>query len=151
MVEKTLVLIKPDGVCRGLIGEIIRRFEKEGFKISGLKMIYFTKEKAEEFYNIHQGKYFFPGLIKFMTTAPSVALIVEGENAIERVRKIMGERKPENAAPGTLRKEFASDGRRNIIHGSDSSLSARREIESLFKSGEIFSYEKGDWLESEPG
>lgn len=149
--ERTLVLIKPDGVCKGLIGEVIKRFEKEGFKIIGLKMIYFSEEKAREFYGIHQGKYFFPGLIEFITTAPSVALIVEGEGVIKRVREIMGERKPEDALPGTLRREFASDGRRNIIHGSDSHSSAFKEIKCLFKPQEIFSYGKEDWLKSEPG
>ncbi len=149
--ERTLVLIKPDGVCKGLIGEAIKRFEKEGFKIIGLKMIYFSNEKAREFYSVHQGKHFFPGLIEFMTTAPSVALVVEGEGVIKRAREIMGERKPEDALPGTLRREFASDGRRNIIHGSDSHSSACKEIECLFNPREIFFYEKEDWLRSQPG
>jgi len=149
--ERTLVLIKPDGVCKGLIGEVIRKAEKEGFKIAGLKMLRFRREKAEEFYRSHKGKHFFPGLIKFMLTAPSVALVVEGEGVIKRIREIMGERRPEEANPETIRGKYASDGRRNIIHGSDSPSSAQEEIRCLFKSEEIYSYEEDDWLRSEPG
>jgi len=149
--ERTLVLIKPDGVCKGLIGEVIRRVEKEGFKIVGLKMLRFSEEKAEKFYRPHKGKHFFPGLIKFMLTAPSVALVVEGKGAIRRIREIIGERRPEEAGSETIRGRYASDGRRNIVHGSDSPSSAQQEIACLFGPEEIFPYEKDDWLKSEPG
>jgi len=144
--ERTLVLIKPDGVCKSLIGKIIERIEKEGLKIVGLKMISLNKEKAEKLYLPHKGKHFFQGLIDFMLSAPCVALIAEGEEAIKRVREIIGETKPEEALPGTIRNRYASDGRRNIIHGSDCLLSAQREIDCLFKLEEIYSYKRDDWL-----
>lgn len=149
--ERTLVLIKPDGVCKSLIGEVIQKIEKKGFKIVGLKMLHFEEKKAEEFYHPHKGKHFFPGLIEFMLTAPSVALVVEGKGVLKKVREIIGERIPEEADPETIRGQYASDGRRNIVHGSDSLDSARREIECLFSSEELYSYERKDWLESEPG
>jgi len=144
--ERTLVLIKPDGVCKSLIGKIIERIEKEGLKIVGLKMISLNKEKAEKLYLPHKGKHFFQGLIDFMLSAPCVALIAEGEEAIKRVREIIGETKPEEALPGTIRNRYASDGRRNIIHGSDCLLSAQREIDCLFNQKEIYSYKRDDWL-----
>ena len=149
--ERTLVLIKPDGVCKALIGEVIQAIEKEGFKIVGLKMIRFNEEGAEEFYCPHQGKDFFPGLIDFMLTTPSVALVAQGQGVVKRVREIIGERKPEDAGAKTIRGKYASDGRRNIVHGSDSGRSAEREIDCLFHTEELFSYQPQDWLESEPG
>jgi len=132
--ERTLVLIKPDGVCKRLIGEVIRKIELEGEK------------KAREFYRSHKGKHFFQGLIDFMLTAPSVALIVEGEGVVKKLREIIGERKPEDASPETIRGKYASDGRRNIVHGSDSPFSAEQEIRCLFNPEEIYSYDN-----SEPG
>ncbi|MEA1964029.1 MAG: nucleoside-diphosphate kinase [Candidatus Aerophobetes bacterium] len=144
--ERTLVLIKPDGVCKSLIGKTIERIEEEGLKIVGLKMVSLNKDKAEELYLPHKGKHFFQGLIDFMLSAPCVALIAEGEEAIKQVRKIIGETKPEEALPGTIRNRYASDGRKNIIHSSDSLLSAKREINCLFKPGEIHSYKREDWL-----
>ena len=149
--ERTLVLIKPDGVCKRLIGEVIRKIELEGFKIVALKMIQFTEKKAREFYRSHKGKHFFQGLIDFMLTAPSVALIVEGEGVVKKIREIIGERKPEDASPETIRGKYASDGRRNIVHGSDSPFSAEQEIRCLFNLEEIYSYDETDWLNSEPG
>jgi nucleoside-diphosphate kinase len=149
--ERTLILIKPDGVCKALIGEVIQKIEKEGFKIVGLKMIRLNEKKAGEFYRPHRGKDFFSGLIDFMLTAPSVALVAEGQGAVTRIRKLIGERKPEDAGAETLRGRYASDGRRNIVHGSDSVQSAEGEIDCLFHSEEIFSYQPQDWLESEPG
>jgi len=149
--ERTLVLIKPDGVCKRLIGEVIKKIELKGFKIVALKMLRFSEKKAKEFYRTHEGKYFFPGLIDFMLTAPSVALVVEGEGVVKKVREIMGERKPEDASPESIRGKYASDGRRNIVHGSDSFLSAQQEIECLFNPEEIYSYGETDWLKSEPG
>ncbi|MCD6472042.1 nucleoside-diphosphate kinase [Candidatus Aerophobetes bacterium] len=146
--ERTLILIKPDGVCKSLIGRIIERLEKEGLKIVGLKMISLSKEKAEELYLPHKDKHFFQGLIDFMISAPCVALIAEGKGAIKRVREIIGETKPEEARPGTIRNRYAFDGRRNIIHSSDCLLSAQQEISCLFKLEEIYSYEKNDWLKN---
>ncbi len=149
--ERTLVLIKPDGVCKKLIGEIIKRVEKEGFKIVALKMVKPDREKIEKFYEPHKGKNFFPGLVKFMLTAPSVAFVVEGEGVIKRVREIIGERVPQQASPGSIRADFGSDGRRNVVHGSDSPSSSEREISCFFSPEEIFSYNENDWLDSEPG
>lgn len=149
--EQTLILIKPDGVCKQLIGEVIRRVENGGFKIVALKMIKPERKKIEEFYEPHKGKDFFPGLVDFMCTAPSVAMVAEGEEAIKRVREIIGERIPEDAFPESIRGSFGSDGRRNIVHGSDSPASSRREINCFFSPEEIFSYEKEDWMNSEPG
>lgn len=146
-----MVLIKPDGVCKALIGDVIQTIEKEGFKIVGLKMIRLNEEKAEEFYRPHQGKDFFPGLIDFMLTAPSVALVAEGQGVVKRIRELIGERKPEDAGVETIRGRHASDGRRNIVHGSDSGRSSEREIDCLFHSEELYSYQPQDWLESEPG
>lgn len=147
--ERTLILIKPDGVCKRLIGEVIRRVETEGFKVVALKMIRPNKEKIEQFYQPHKGKPFFPGLIKFMLTAPCVALVAEGKNVIKRVREIIGERVPDEASPGSLRREFGFDGRRNVVHGSDSLNSAKREISCFFSPQEIFSYDQEDWLKDQ--
>jgi len=149
--QRTLILIKPDGVCKGLIGEIIKRLEDEKFKIVALKMVWLDERKAKEFYQPHQGKDFFSGLIDFMITAPCVAMVAEGRNAIRRVRELIGERVPREAKMGSIRGDFGSDGRRNIVHGSDSLSSIKKEIECFFTSNEIFSYEKEDWLNSEPG
>ncbi len=150
-VERSLVIIKPDGVCKKVMGKIIKRFEDEGFKILAMKMIKFSREKAEEFYQVHKEKYFFPGLIKFILSAPSVAMVVEGENAVNRIRDIIGARVPSEAEKGTIRGNFGADGRRNIVHGSDSSKTAEFEINCLFNPEEIYFYNDEDWLNSEPG
>jgi len=149
--ERTLVLIKPDGVCKRLIGEVIRRIEAEGFKIVALRMVRPDRKKFKRFYEPHEGKPFFPGLIDFMLTSPCVAMVAEGENAIKKIRELIGDRVPSNAPKGTIRGDFGSDGRRNIVHGSDSEESAKREIECFFSPQEIFSYDEDDWLNSEPG
>jgi len=151
MEEKTLVLIKPDGVCKRLIGEVIRRIEREGFRIVALKMVRPDRKTVERFYEPHKGKPFFPGLVEFMLTAPCVALVAEGKDVIRKVRELIGERIPAEAKKGTVRGDFGSDGRRNIVHGSDSSSSAEREIKCFFSAEEIFSYREEDWLRSEPG
>ena len=149
--ERSLVIIKPDGICKKVVGEIIKRFETEGFKIRAIKMVQLTKENAEKFYQVHRDKYFFPGLIKFMLTAPSVVMIVEGENAVNRIRDMIGARVPSEAERGTIRGDFGADGRRNIVHGSDSLETAEFEINCLFSPEEIYSYNDKDWLNSEPG
>ena len=151
MKERTLILIKPDGVCKDLIGEIIKRIENKSFKIVALKMIKPEQKKIEEFYEPHKGKLFFPGLIEFMQTAPCTAMIVEGEGVVKSIRELIGNRIPMEAVRGSIRGDFGSDGRRNIIHGSDSLESAKREIDCFFSSQEVFSYDQADWLNSESG
>ena len=118
--EKTLVLIKPDGVQRGLIGEIITRFERKGLKLIGLKLLTLPKGKAEELYSPHHGKFFYDYLVQFMTSDPIVALAVEGNNAIELVRLINGATKPLESAPGSIRGDFSIDITHNVVHASDS-------------------------------
>jgi nucleoside-diphosphate kinase len=149
--ERSLIIIKPDGVCKKNAGEVIKRLEEEQFDIKAVKMFRFTEEKAREFYGVHKEKSFFPGLIKFMITAPCIAVVVEGEDAINRIRKMIGARVPKEAEKGTIRGDFGSDGRRNIVHGSDSKENAGFEIGYLFSPEEIYSYNKEDWLDSEAG
>ncbi len=149
--QRTLILIKPDGVCKGLIGEIVKRLEEEKFKVVGLKMVGLDEQKAKEFYQPHQGKSFFPELINFMLTAPCIVMIAEREDAIRKARGLIGERIPQEAKAGSIRGDFGSDGRRNIVHSSDSLSSAKREIECFFTPDEFFSYKKEDWLNSKSG
>ena len=151
MDEQTLVVVKPDGVCKSVTGEIIRRIEAEGFKIVALKMVAPARDRIERFYAPHQGKAFYPGLIEFMLTAPVVALVAQGANVITSIRELIGHRVPAQAQEGTVRGDFGSDGRRNVIHGSDSPESAVREIACFFDPGEVFSYHGDDWLKSEAG
>ena len=141
MLERTLVLIKPDGVSRKLIGEVISRFEKKGFTIRAMKLMLWSKKTAEQFYSVHKGKEFFKPLIKFMTSGPVVAMVLEAEGAIVIVRKMMGELDPKKGIPGTIRGDYALDIRQNIVHGSDSPESAKREIAVLFKPQELIKYD----------
>jgi len=140
--ERTLVLIKPYGVQRGLIGKVIDRFEREGMRIVGLKLMRMDEELARKHYAPHVDKSFFPGLLQYMLSGPIAAMVVQGDDAIERVRRIMGATDPNKAAPGTIRAEWAIDVQRNLVHGSDSPESARAEIALFFKDSEIFEYEK---------
>jgi len=149
--EFSVVIIKPDGVCKKNIGDILNRLESQNFKIKAVKMLKFTEEKATQFYSAHSQKPFFPGLVKFMVSAPCVVLVVEGENAINRIRQMIGARVPKEAEKGTIRGDLGSDGRRNIVHASDSKESAEKEMRCLFKPEEVFSYEYSDWLNSESG
>ena len=142
MRERTLVLIKPDGVQRGLIGEIISRFEKRGLKIVAMKLVKPDRELAEKHYAIHRGKPFFEPTVKYIMSSPVVAMVIEGKNVIETVRKMMGKTNPQDADPGTIRGDFAQDISRNIVHGSDSKENAEYEINLWFKPEEIFEYEK---------
>ena len=135
--EQTLVLIKPDGVAKGLTGEIISRIERRGLQVVALKMMKLSREMAEQHYSEHQGKPFFNGLIEFITSSPLVAMIVEGENAVLVVRTMMGATNPVNAAPGTIRGDFALTMGENIIHGSDSVASAEREAGLFFTPAEL--------------
>ncbi len=135
--ERTLSIVKPDGVKRGLIGEVISRFEKAGLRIVALKMLKLSKEQAMGFYIVHKDRPFYNSLTDFMSEGPIVVMVIEGEGAISKVREIMGATNPKEAAPGTIRADFASDIERNIVHGSDSPESAGFEISYFFSSLEI--------------
>ena len=136
-VERTLVVVKPDGVERGLIGEVISRLERKGFRIVALKMLRMTREQAEEFYSVHREKPFFQELVEFITSGPIVAMIVEGENAIETVRIMIGPTDGRRAPPGTIRGDFSLDIMKNIVHASDSKESFEREHRIIFKPEEF--------------
>lgn len=140
--ERTYVMIKPDGVQRNLVGEIISRFEKKGFKIIGLKMLRMDSAMAEKHYAEHIGKPFFEGLASFITSGPVVAMVLEGKDAVATVRAVNGATNPANAAPGTVRGDYAIEVGRNVIHGSDSVDSANREIAIYFSEQELCGYKK---------
>ncbi len=135
--ERTLSIVKPDGVKKGLIGEVISRFEKAGLKVVALKMIKLSKEQAMGFYIVHKDKPFYNSLTDFMSEGPIVVMVIEGNDAISKVRGIMGATDPKEAAPGTIRADFANTIERNIVHGSDSKESADFEIGYFFSSLEI--------------
>ena len=135
--NRTFAMVKPDGVEKGLVGEIISRFEKKGLKIVALKIMRITPELAEKHYGEHKGKPFFADLVNFITSGPVAAMVLEGENVILTVRTMMGATNPQDAAPGTIRGDFALTIDENIIHGSDSPESAMREIGIFFKEEEI--------------
>ncbi|WP_028844172.1 nucleoside-diphosphate kinase [Thermodesulfovibrio thiophilus] len=135
--EKTLVIIKPDAVKKNLIGEIISRFEKNGLRISALKKIYMNKKQAKGFYIVHKDRPFYESLTDFMSEGPIVVMVLEGEDAISKVRKIMGATNPSQADVGTIRKDFGESIERNAVHGSDSAQSAAYEIPYFFSALEI--------------
>jgi nucleoside-diphosphate kinase len=135
--EKTLVLVKPDGVAKGLTGEIIARFERRGLTVAALKMLKLSKDKAGIHYAEHKERPFFGELVDFITSGPIVTMVISGENAVKIVRTMMGPTNPADAAPGTVRGDFALSIGQNIIHGSDSPASAAREIEIYFTPDEI--------------
>ncbi|MAP37252.1 MAG: nucleoside-diphosphate kinase [Chloroflexi bacterium] len=138
--EKTLVLVKPDGVQRGLIGTVIGRIESKGLKIAGLKLIHVSGELAKEHYGEHVGRPFFGDLVSFITSSPVVALAVEGDNAVSVVRTLMGGTNPQEADPGTIRGDFGMTIGMNLVHGSDSAESAERELNLFFDKNEILDY-----------
>lgn len=142
--EKTYVMIKPDAVKRGLVGEIITRIERKGLKIIAMKMEVMEEAKAKEHYAEHSEKPFFEGLVKFITAAPSVSMVIEGGNAVKVMRTINGSTKPFEAAPGTIRGDFALDTGRNIVHASDSVESAKREIKIHFGDKKCIRYTRTD-------
>lgn len=148
LVEQTFLMIKPDGVQRGLIGEIIRRFERKGLKLVALKMFQLTDEQAETHYQEHKGKPFYPPLIEFITSGPVVAMVWEGDQAVELCRSMIGKTDPLQAAPGTIRSDYGIHTNRNIIHGSDSIESARREIALFFEPDELLQYDRSiqSWI-----
>jgi len=140
-VQRTLVLCKPDAVQRGLVGGIIARFERKGLRIVGIKMISVDEDLASRHYAEHLKKAFYPELRDFITSCPVVAMAVEGENAVEVVRNLMGVTNPQNAASGTIRGDFGLNLTMNLVHGSDSRTSAERELGLFFTPDELFDYE----------
>ncbi|RCK79696.1 MAG: Nucleoside diphosphate kinase [Candidatus Ozemobacter sibiricus] len=139
--ERAFVIIKPDGVQRGLVGEIIQRFERKGLRLVGLKMIHITLEQARRQYACHEGKPFYDSLIKFMTSGPSVAMVLEGRDAIALVRKLMGATDPLKSEPGTIRGDHSVDIKHNLVHGADSLESYQHEMPIYFAPDELFDYE----------
>jgi len=141
-------MVKPDGVQRGLVGEIVKRIEKKGFKIVAMKMTRMPPEKAREHYAEHVGKKFYQDLVDFITSGPSVSMVVEGRGAISAMRKMNGSTNPAEAAPGTIRGDLGIETGRNVVHGSDSPASAAREIALHFDKSEILDYQRIDepWL-----
>lgn len=148
MMEQTFVMVKPDGVQRGLVGEIIGRIEKKGFKIVALRLSTISHERARQHYAEHEGKKFFPDLVGFITSGPSVQMVVEGKGCIAAMRKMNGATNPAEAAPGTIRGDMGIETGRNVVHGSDSPASSQREIAIHFSIQEIESYRRIDeaWL-----
>lgn len=140
-IERTLSIIKPDGVEKGVIGRIISRFESQGLKPIAVKMKLLSRTEAEGFYAVHKARPFFNDLVKFMTSGPVVLMVLEGEGAVAKNREIMGATDPKKAADGTLRKDFATDIEKNTVHGSDSAENAKIEVSYFFPEIEIQQYE----------
>ncbi len=147
-IERTLILIKPDGVQRGIVGNILSRFETCGLKIAGMKLMQMTEELASQHYKDHVGKGFYEGLVGFMTSSPLVALAIEGPKAVEQCRKLVGKTFCTDAAAGTIRGDFGVSRGMNLVHGSDSTESAERELGLFFKAEELMEYTRaGDaWI-----
>jgi nucleoside-diphosphate kinase len=137
MLERTFAIIKPDGVMRKLTGSVIGRLEKEGFEILAMKMIRMTKAQAKGFYKVHEGRPFYESVTDFMSSGPCVVMVLEGEDVIKRYRKVMGATNYKDAEEGTIRREFATDIERNVVHGSDSPDTAQFEIGYFFKGLEL--------------
>jgi nucleoside-diphosphate kinase len=146
--ERTFALLKPDAVQRGLVGEVLRRFERRGLKLVSMKLMRVSRELAETYYAEHKGKPFFDPLVRYVTSSPVVAFVLEGENAVAVVRKMMGKTNSAEAEPGTVRGDFGLIIGRNLIHGSDSPASAKREIGLFFRPEELLEYTRIDeaWL-----
>lgn len=139
-IERTLSIIKPDAVSKQLIGKIISRFEQAGLRVAALKMVHLTKAQAESFYAVHKERPFFNALVAFMCSGPVVVQVLEGENAIARNREIMGATNPSQAAPGTIRADFAVSIDHNAVHGSDAPETASQEIAFFFNANDVFSH-----------
>jgi nucleoside-diphosphate kinase len=139
--ERTLSIIKPDGVQKGVIGQVVARFEKAGLKPVAMKMVQLSKAEAEGFYAVHKARPFFNDLVKFMTSGPVVLMVLEGEGAVLKNRDIMGATDPKKAADGTIRKDFATDIEKNTVHGSDSPENALVEVAYFFPEIEVHRYE----------
>jgi nucleoside-diphosphate kinase len=147
-IERTFVMLKPDAVQRGLIGEIIERFERCGLTIVAMKLMQISPELAAQHYAEHEGKPFYNKLLDYITSGPVVPMIVEGTNAVEFVRKLVGATDPQESAPGTIRADYAQEVGRNIIHGSDSPASAEREMRLFFTDSELVTFTRidGPWV-----
>lgn len=140
--ERTYLMVKPDGVQRGLCGEIVTRFEKKGLKLVAMKLMVIPKATAEKHYGEHKGKKFYDSLISYITSGPVLAMVWEGENAVSVCRNMMGKTNPQESAPGTIRGDYGMQTGMNLIHGSDSPESAEREIGIFFNAEELVSYER---------
>jgi len=140
--ERTLIIVKPDAMQRGLAGEVIARLERRGLKLVGLKLIRIDQALANRHYGEHQGKPFFEGLVKFICSSPVIVGVLEGTNAVQAVRSTMGPTNPTTAGPGTIRGDLALELGRNMVHGSDSPESAEREIALFFRPDELLDYER---------
>ncbi|HEV7129893.1 MAG TPA: nucleoside-diphosphate kinase [Ktedonobacterales bacterium] len=149
--ERTLIIVKPEGVQRALVGQLLARFEARGMKLVGLKLMTIARDLAERHYAEHQGKPFYPGLVEHITSSPVVVGVLEGPNAIAVTRTMMGPTKPADAAPGTIRGDYALDMGLNILHGSDGKEAAAREIALFFGASELVSYERATdrWIAAE--
>ena len=148
MAERTLIIIKPDGLQRRLAGEIVGRFERKGFRIAAVKLMWISSKLAQKHYEVHRGRDFFDRAVKYISSAPVVVMVIEGEKAIESCRMMMGATFGYDALPGTIRGDFSSSQQHNLVHGSDSAESAQREISLYFTPDEILDYEMTDstWL-----
>ena len=151
--ERTLVFLKPDAVMRGLVGELIGRFERKGFLVVGMKMVRLSEEFVRAHYAAHEGKEFYEPLVRYSVSGPVVAMVLEGRNAVSVVRRMMGETFGADSPPGTIRGDMALSNRFNLIHGSDSAEAARREIGAFFGPGELVAYppEATRWIYDHSG
>jgi nucleoside-diphosphate kinase len=140
--ERTLVLVKPDGVQRGLVGEILARFERKGLKVVGLRLLTVPRDMAERHYAVHAGKHFYDGLVEFITSGPVAAIALEGPDAIATVRRLVGRTMPNEAEPGTIRGDLGISGLRNLIHASDAPETAISELDLWFGDGTLLDYER---------
>jgi len=140
--ERTLIIVKPDGVQRGLVSEILGRFERRGLKIAALKFMQIDRELAERHYAVHVGKFFYDELVAYITSGPVVVAVLEGPKVIEIVRSMIGKTRPNEAVGGTIRGDFAVEGLRNLIHASDAPETAAGEIELYFRDGEVVTYSR---------
>lgn len=149
--ERTLVLVKPDGVQRGLVGEILSRFERKGLKVVGLRLLTVSREMAERHYAVHAGKHFYAGLVEFITSGPVAAIALEGPDAIATVRRLVGKTMPNEAEPGTIRGDLGISGLRNLIHASDAPETATFELDLWFEAGSLVDYERAvdTWIVAE--
>ena len=140
--ERTLIIVKPDGVQRGLVSEILGRFERRGLKIAALKFMQINRELAERHYAVHVGKFFYDELVAYITSGPVVVAVLEGPKVIEIVRSMIGKTRPNEAVGGTIRGDFAVEGLRNLIHASDAPETATEEIDLYFRDGEVVTYSR---------
>ena len=138
--ERTLVIVKPDGVQRGLVGEILQRFEKRGMRIVALKMMNVSRDLAEKHYGVHKGKFFFESLVTYISSSPVVVMVIEGHDVIKAVRLMVGSTRPNESPAGTIRGDLAQMGLRNLIHASDAPETAQAEIDLWFKANDVLSY-----------